>query len=129
GWRRGWLLQRDVDQPADRVTLMADVDLKPLQKREAEPELNKRDRGERRQALARPHPGWSGHDPPEPCLAGVVAAPVGGHRAIDRATRDRAADCTDRSTEEPVTDDPRTSDRAGNAASDRSGRRRRAAAH
>src|SRR6476659_729838 len=64
-----------------------------------------------------------------PCsLARIVAAIVGGHAAIDRAARNRAADSARRGPQQPVTEHAMADHRAGDAADDRARRSGRAAA-
>src|SRR5690348_16986820 len=61
-------------------------------------------------------------------LANVIAAVAGGHAAVDRSTRDHAADCTRGSAKQTVAEQAVPDDRARDSADNLAGRGRRAAA-
>ena len=96
--------------------------MKTVQQDEPKPQLNDDDRGERCNALPRPHDlrllRVDGHRAPVLASAGVVAAPMGSHAAIDRSARNRAAKAASHRAEQAVADDARPGDGTGNTSDD-----------
>ena len=93
------------------------------EQRRAKHRLDDKNPRKRREALTGADWHCRGHRPAS-VLAGVVAAVAGGHAAIDRATRNDAANGAGSSAEKAVAEQAVTDDRAGNPADYLAGRRR-----